>query len=52
MIPARMSLDGIVQYVSLELKLFSEKEAHIRDCHGHENRVRWDDRNYRKIQEG
>ena len=28
MIPARMSLDSIVQYVSVELKLNSNNEAH------------------------
>ena len=51
MIPARMSLDSIVQYVSVELKLNSKNEAHIKDCHGNENRERRDDCNYRAIQE-
>ena len=37
MIPARMSLDSIVQYVSVELKLDSKNEAHIKDRHGHGN---------------
>ena len=51
MIPARMSLDSIVQYVSVDLKLNSKNEAHIKDRHGNENRERGDDRNYRAIQE-
>ena len=51
MIPARMSLDSIVQYVSVELKLNSKNEAHIKDRHGNGNRERRDDRNYRAIQE-
>ena len=50
MSPARMSLDSIVQYVSVELKLNSKKEAHIKDRHGNGNRERRDDRNYRAIQ--
>ena len=51
MIPARMSLDSIVQYVSVELKLDSKNEAHIKDLHGNGKRERRDDRNYRAIQE-
>ena len=51
MIPASMSLDSIIQYVSVELKLNSENEAHIKDRHGNENRGRRDHRNYRAIQE-
>ena len=51
MIPARISLDSIVQYVSLELKLNSKNQAHIKDRHGNGNRERRDDRNYRTIQE-
>ena len=51
MIPARMSLDSIVQYVSVELKLNSKNEAHIKDRHGNGNRERRDDRNHRAIQE-
>ena len=46
-----MSLDSIVQYVSVELKLNSKSEAHIKDRHGHGNRDRRDDRNYHEIQE-
>ena len=49
MIPARM--DSIVQYVSVELKLNSKNEAHIKDRHGHGNRDRREGRNYREIQD-
>ena len=51
MIPARMSLDSLVQYVSVELKLNCKNEAHIKDRHGNGNRERRDDRNYCAIQE-
>ena len=44
MIPARMSLDSIVQYLSVEL-------IHIKDCHGHGEGEHREDRNYRAIQE-
>ena len=36
-IPVRMSLDSIVQYVSMESKLNSKSEPHIEDRHGHNN---------------
>ena len=49
-IPARMSLDSIVQYVSVELKLNSKNEAHIEDRHGNGNRERRRP-NHRAIQE-
>ena len=51
MIPAGISLDSIVQYVSVQLKLNSKNKAHIKDRHGNGNRERRDDRNYRAIQE-
>ena len=51
MIPARMSLDSIVQYVSGELKLNAKNKGIIKDCHGNGNREPRDDRNYRAIQE-
>ena len=51
MIPARMSMDSIVQYLSVELKLNSKNEAHIKDRHGNGNCKRRDNRNYRAIQE-
>ena len=50
-IPAPMSLDSIVQFLSVELKLNSKIKAHIMDCRGHGNQERRDDRNYRAIQE-
>ena len=51
MFPARMSLDSIVQYVSVELKLNSKNKAHIKDRHGNRNRERRGDRHYRAIKE-
>ena len=51
MIPACMSLDSIVQDVSVVLKLNSKSEAHTKDRQGHWNRERRVDRNYRAIQE-
>ena len=50
MIRARMSLDSIVQSVSVELKLNSQNEAHIKDGHGNGNREGRDGRKYRAIQ--
>ena len=44
MIPAQMSLDSIIQYVSLELKLNSKNAAHIEDHHNHGNHDREDRR--------
>ena len=41
----------IVQYASVELKLNSKREAHIQDRHGHGNRERRDNQNYRAIHE-
>ena len=38
MIPARMSLDSIIQYVSVKLKINSKNEAHVKDRHNHGNR--------------
>ena len=32
---ARMSLDGIVKYITVELKLNPKKEAHVQDQQGH-----------------
>ena len=40
MIPARISLDSIVQYVSVELKRNSKNEAQSKDRHGNGNRER------------
>ena len=41
MIQAPMSLDSMVQYLSMDVKLNSKKGAHIRDRHRHANRDRW-----------
>ena len=51
MIPARMSLDSIIQYVSVELKLNSKNEAHIKDRHNHGNHDRREDRHHREVQD-
>ena len=51
MIRARTSLDSIVQCVSVQLKLNSKNEAHIKESHGNGNHERRDDRNHRAIQE-
>ena len=51
MIPACMSLDSIVQYVSMESKLNSKNEARIKDRHGNGNPERCDDRNHCQIKE-
>ena len=46
MIPAQMSLDSIIQYVSVELKLNSKNEAHIKDRHNHGNHDRREDQHH------
>ena len=51
MIPARMSLDSIIQYVSVELKLNSENEVHIQDRHNHGNHDRREDRHHPEVQD-
>ena len=51
MIPARMSLDSIIQYVSVELKLHSKNKAHIQDRHNHGNHDRREDRNHQEDQD-
>ena len=51
MIPARMSLDSIGQYVSVEWKPNSKNKAHTKDRHGNGNRERREDRNYSEIRE-
>ena len=51
MMPSRMSLDSKAQYVSMEYKFNSKREAHIKDSQGHGNHVRWQDRNHGEIQE-
>ena len=51
MIPARMSLDSIILYVSVELKLSSKNEAHIKDRHNHGNHDRREDRHHQEVQD-
>ena len=51
MIPAQMSLNSIIQYVSVELKLHSKKEAHIKDGHDPWNHDRHEDRHHREVQD-
>ena len=46
MIPARMSLDSIIQYVSVELKLSCKNKPHIKDRHNHGNHDRREDRSH------
>ena len=51
MIPARMSLDSIIQYLSVELKLNSKNKAHIKDSHSDGNHDRREDRHHREVQD-
>ena len=48
---ARMSLDEIVKYITVELKLNAKNEAHVQDRHGHGQRGHREDRQHREIQE-
>ena len=47
---ARMSLDEIVKYITVELKLNAKNEAHVQDRHGHGQRGHQEDRHHREIQ--
>ena len=47
----RMSLDEIVKYITVELKLNARNEAHVQDRHGHGQRGHRKDRHHREIQE-
>ena len=51
MIPARMSLDLIIHYVSVKLKVNSRNEAHIKDRHNHANHDRREDRHHPEVQD-
>ena len=51
MIPARMSLDSMIQYGSVQLKLNSKNEAHIKDHHNHGNHDRHEDGHNREVQD-
>ena len=48
---ARMSLDEIVKYITVELKLNAKNEANVQDRHGHGQRGHREDRHHREIQE-
>ena len=48
---ARMSLDAIVKYITVELKLNAKNEAHVQDRQGHGQRGHREDRHHREIQE-
>ena len=47
---ARMSLDEMVKYITVELKLNAKNEAHVQDRHGHGQRGHREDRHHREIQ--
>ena len=51
MIPARMGLDSIIEYVSVSLKLNSKNEAYIKDRHNHGNHDRRENRHHREVQD-
>ena len=48
---ARMSLDKIVKYITVELKLNAKNEAHVQGRQGHGQRGHREDRHHREIQE-
>ena len=48
---ARMSLDEIMKYITVELKLNAKNEAHVQDRQGHGQRGHHEDRHHREIQE-
>ena len=47
---ARMSLDEIVKYITVELKLNTKNEAHVQDRQGHRHRCHREDRQHREVQ--
>ena len=47
---ARMSLDDIVKYITVELKLNAKNEAHMQDPQGHGHRGHQEDRQHREVQ--
>ena len=47
---ARMSLDEIVKYITVELKLNAKNEAHVQDRQGHGHRGHQEDRQHREVQ--
>ena len=46
---ARMSLDEIVEYITVELKLNAKNEADVQDRHGHGHRGHREDRQHREV---
>ena len=48
-ISARMSLDEIVKYITVELKLNAKNEAHVQDRQGHGHRGHREDRQHREV---
>ena len=47
---ARMSLDEIVEYITVELKLNAKNEAHVQDRQGHGHAGHREDRQHREVQ--
>ena len=47
---ARMSLDEIVKYITVELKLKAKNEAHVQDQQGHGHRSHQEDCQHREVQ--
>ena len=47
---ARMSLDEIVKYITVELKLNAKNEAHVQDRQGHGHRGHREDHEQREVQ--
>ena len=48
---ACMSLDEIVKYITVELKLNAKNEAHVQDRQGHGHRGHQEDRQHQKVKE-
>ena len=48
---ARMSLDEIMKYITVELKLNAKNEAHVQDPPGHGHRGHPEDRQHREVKE-
>ena len=46
---ARMSLDEIVKYITVELKLNAKNEAHVQDRQGHGHRGHREDRQHQEV---
>ena len=48
---ARMGLEKIVKYITVELKLNAKNEAHVQDRQGHGHRGHREDRQHREVKE-